>query len=134
MDEFDKKREVVKHLMDMLRTNAVSEVDGPPKTASVEKISVSPESEKMLHPEAEMHDDKSPDEMYALTGHEMPGMADGGMAEATDEPMRAMVDSIPEVSDGGNDGVPDKPETPIEEQDEDNNSSAFGAFMKRKKK
>lgn len=116
-DEFDKKREVVKSLMQMLGKNAHDEVSGsmmPKKEVSVEKVSMKPDAEMP-------HDD-------------MAAMSDGGLAEASDEPMREMVDSLPEVSDGGNEDIVTEPETPIEEQDEDNNSSAFGAFMKRRKK
>lgn len=111
MDEFDKKREVVKSLMQLLGKNAHDEVSGsmmPKKEVSVEKVSMKP-------------------------GDDMAAMADGGMAEASDEPMREMVASIPEVSDGGNEDIATEPETPIEEEDEDNNSSAFSAFMRRKK-
>lgn len=121
MDEFDKKREVVASLMKMLGTNANDEVSkSMAPAASVEKISVSPEAEKMVHPDAEMHGDSMPmedemhddmpkpegDEMYALTGH-----ADGGMVEAPKE------------------------DCSIEEQDMENNSSTpFESLMKRAKR
>ncbi len=77
-------------------------------------------------------------------------MADGGMAAVTDEPMREMPSELPS-EDVSNPELSNLPTPPMDEEaekeemqtehddnilyeDQDNNSSAFDAFLPRKKK
>ncbi len=77
-------------------------------------------------------------------------MADGGMAEKSDEPMREMPSDLPseDASNPALENLPgpvededkEKEEIQMEhdvnimDEDEDNNSSAFDAFLPRKRK
>lgn len=144
-DEFDKKREVVALLMKMLGKNAHDEVSGSLAPKPMQKMAdggevgsdhdddvkgatdvtiVLPDG----HGEMPM-DDEMKDDMTAI-----PAMADGGMAKASDEPFRELVADVPEVNAGGNEDIDKEACSPMEMQDEDNNSSAFSAFMRKKKK
>ncbi len=112
-DEFDKKREMVAMLMDMLRKSAHDEVSPADKAVSMEKISVSPEMAKELHPDATNK-----------------GMDAGPMPEEMEDDMQDM----PKMSDGG--PMTNCPaDESMEEQDEENNSSTpFEALMNRKRR
>jgi hypothetical protein len=57
-------------------------------------------------------------------------MADGGMALASDEPEMVMPSDLPEEP-GAEHPAPMMGE--IEDEDEENNSSSFSSFLKRKK-
>ena len=134
MDEFQEKRNMVKMLLDMLKHSAASEVEGgmpKSKGMEIEKVSVIP------------HGHEEGEETH---------MADGGMAAHSDEPER-MIDPPPQDGDGSaneeaikNLPGPIKDEEAEEEDsqnmsnarlledDQDNNQSAFGAFLSRKKR
>lgn len=134
MDEFAEKRGMVKMLLDMLKRSASGEVsDGMPKPEEgkgleIEKVSVIPHKDGMEK------------------------MSDGGMAADSDQPER-MIDIPPQDGDGSGsaEAVKDLP-GPIADEDaeaedsqnmsnarlmdddQDNNQSAFNAFLPRKKK
>lgn len=149
MDEFDKKREVVKSLMQMLGKNAHDEVSGsmmPKPAAPMAKMADGGEvgsdsSDDVKGPGIDVmiavpegHGEEPMDGEMKDNMTDVPAMAAGGMAKASDEPFRALVDDVPEVSNGGNEDIDKEAGSSIEHQDEDNNSSAFSAFMRRKKK
>ncbi len=109
-DEFDKKREMVSMLMDMLRKSAHDEVS---PAASMEKISVSPEMAKELHPDATNK-----------------GMDAGPMPEEMEDDMKEM----PRMSDGGPMTNEPADESMVEQDEENNSSTPFEALMNRKRR
>ncbi len=112
MDEFDKKREVVQSLMQMLGKNAHDEVSGSmaPRPAMPDADDVKPAADvTIVLPE---------------------GHGEAPMAEEMKDDMAA----VPAMSDGGPMEAP-KEECSIEEQDDENNSSTpFESLMKRAKR
>ncbi len=129
MDHFDKKREVVKSLMGMLKSHANQEM-APKHEVSMEKVSVKP-ADKMSDLSAPHSDQMVP----ASCDHEMCSggackmMSDGGMAMPSDEPENVMPSELP-AEDGAEHSV-DMGE--MEDEDEDNNQSAFMGLLKKKK-
>lgn len=106
-DGFDKKREMIKMLMDMLKKHASDEVTGP-----------------------HMTDMSQTNGMQQKTS-DSSMMADGGMALPSDEPENVMPSELLEA-EGAEHAAPEMGE--IEMEDEGNNSSSFMGLMKRKKK
>ncbi len=82
MDGFDKKREVIEMLMDMLRKSATDEVSPDAKAVSMEKVSMTPNMASELHPEAETHGDAVSEPMPEEMADDMKEMpmddAEGG--------------------------------------------------------
>lgn len=103
-DEFDKKRDVVKQLLGVLKGHAVNEVEGGLKhhEPSMEKVS-----------------GEAPSKEHG----EMPA-AEGGMEE-----MQADHSDMP-TADGAEHKMP---EGKMEHEDEESNQSSFHHLMKRKK-
>ncbi len=125
-DGFDKKRQMVKVLMDMLKHNASDEVQHG------------------------MTDLSKPHAAQMQPASDSSKMADGGMAALTDEPEEVHPADLPS-EDVTNPALANLPTTPDDEEaekeemqtehddnilyeDQDNNSSAFDAFLPRKKK
>lgn len=138
MDHFEKKRESIKVLLDMLKKSAGDEVSkhltdlSKPASATMQ-----PASDSSAHVHNEMCKGGC-------------SMSDGGMASPTDEPMREMPSDLPSenVSNPALENLPGRVEdedvekeeiqaehdSMIMDEDEDNNSSSFEAFLPRKKK
>lgn len=108
-DGFDKKREVVQHLLGMLKGNAVNEMESSNKP-------------KMGH-KADCMD-------KMCSGGCAMKMSDGGMAMSSDEPENVMASELP-AEGGASHESPAMGE--MEEEDEDNHQSSFMGLMKRKK-
>lgn len=141
MDEFEQKRGMVKVLMDMLKKSAVDEVNKghslthtPLPSGSVADHPHKKESYDKSHAASAPMDGMKPEmgDMPEGMPEEMPKMADGGMAMASDEPENETPEDTREA-EGGEAPKEEMEEGPIEEQDEDNNSSSFAAFRKKKK-
>jgi hypothetical protein len=133
MDEFDSKRGMIKHLIDMLKKSAADEVS--PDAVAIKKVTLTP----------------LPKENVAeKPGEKASKMSDGGMAAVSDEPEREMPSDLPseEASNPALENLPgpvededaEKSEIQAEknemamDEDEDNNSSAFDAFIRKRKK
>jgi len=119
MDAFEKKHEVVQQLLDLLKSNAVGEVEKGlhPKGVEVEKVSVIPHT----HTES-----VSPEEASKL--------AEGGVVEEEDKNALEALPGPVEDEDAEKDAIQSEHNEEIMDEDEDNNQSAFGAFLKRKLK
>jgi hypothetical protein len=130
VDEFDKKHEVVQHLMDMLKGHAVGEVEGGMhKPTAVVVAHGMPGHDPMCKGEA-------------MCSGGVAKMSDGGMAASDDEPER---EHLPAPTDGPSDDAPDMTElhapmapvkshdTDVEDEDDENNQSFMGLMKKVKK-
>jgi len=141
MDEFDQKRGMIKLLMDALKKHGSDEVSGSMGKEQLTHTPV-PEGSVAEHPHkkaeyshGEAAKNKMPMDEPTL-GDSMPSedmkMSDGGMAAKTDEPEEVMADEV--MAHGDREAPKEEmAEGPIEEQDEENNSSSFSAFRKKKK-
>lgn len=132
MDHFDKKRESIKMLMDMLKKSASDEVhQGLPKTAPTMDNGGEVDNRLGLrepnNQDGTYHDDTSSD---TYKNPQAGGMANGGMSLASDEPENEMPSDLPSTDVTHPNEVP---EGPIETEDEENNSSSFAGFLRKKK-
>lgn len=118
MDEFDKKRDVVKHLLGVLKGHAVSEVEGGLKHSepSMEKVSKSP-SEKMS-------EGGMAGEPLSLSNPDANGQ-DGLHHSDKPEAGGSQLGAEPNNQDGTHHAD--------SEEDEESNQSSFHHLMKRKK-
>lgn len=106
LDHFDKKRESIKMLLDMLKKSAGDEVA------------------------SHMTDLSKPHAALMQPASDSQMMSKGGMPLTSDEPCEVKESELPEA-EGAEHAAPIMGE--IEEEDEDNNQSAFMGLMKRKK-
>lgn len=150
LDEFAGKRQMVSNLLGALKKDAGAElsrtIGGDSKKKQVTHTPVPTESvaehthnKESYKAGASERKDPKPSTSELNTG-ETPEMGmppklmnNGGMASPTDEPQNESPADT-QAAEGGEDPKEEMTEGPIEEQDEENNSSAFSGFLKKKKK
>jgi hypothetical protein len=136
-DGFDKKREMVKMLMDMLKHNAASEVGGTgdasghPHMADLTRTNAlqqrTSDSSKMAEGGLAGTDMSATDEPNRLL--EPKGQADSNQ----DETALGLLAEPPQDEPGQEEARQTLHDENIMHEDEDNNSSSFQAFLKRKR-
>jgi hypothetical protein len=129
MDEFGKKREMVKALLGMLKHSATEEVSGPAKQVTLTpKPTVSP-VEKMAEGGLADTDMSASDEASRLLETKEQDADGSADAEAI-----ANLPCPVEDEDKEKEDIQALHDENMVDEDEDNNSSAFEAFLSKKKK